>query len=57
MTLSQAGLAAAIKEIRSELAAMSNFFVDYNKQIPDDVLRADMTKVITAYLTAAQKGP
>ena len=52
--LSQAGLAAAFKEIRSDLAAMSTGWINYNSMISDQDLMADMTKVITAYLIAAQ---
>jgi hypothetical protein len=57
--LSQTGLAAAFKEIRSDLAAMSTGWINYNSVISDSDLMADMKKVITAYLNAAQppKGP
>jgi hypothetical protein len=53
-TLSQPGLAAALKELRSDLAAMSTGWINYNSMISDQELMSDMTKVITAYLTAAQ---
>jgi hypothetical protein len=54
MTLSQAGLAAAIKAIRAEIAKKSTWLVNYNDQIPDAEMHADMTIAITAYLNAAQ---
>jgi hypothetical protein len=53
-TLSQPGLAAAFKEIRADLTAMSTGWINYNSMISDQELMADMTKVITAYLNAAQ---
>jgi hypothetical protein len=53
ITLSQPGLSAAIKEIRSELTAMSGW-INYNNQISDAQMQSSMTKTITAYLNAAQ---
>jgi len=44
ITLSQAGLAAAIKEIRSDLAGMSTWMVNYNSMISDQDMMTDMKK-------------
>ena len=54
ITLSQPGLAAAIKAIRGEIAKKTTWLVNYNDQIPDAEMRADMTIAIAAYLNAAQ---
>jgi hypothetical protein len=61
--ISQSGLAAAIKAIRAEIAKKTTWMVNYNDQISDAEMRADMTIALTAYLNAAQphtpppKGP
>ena len=54
ITPNQAGIAAAIKELRAELSAMSTMWINYNSMISDQDMLSDVTKVITVYLNTPQ---
>ena len=54
ITPNQAGIAAAIRALRAELAAMSTGWINYNSMISDQDMLSDVTKVITVYLNTPQ---